>query len=301
MNGNRAKPIRDYVLESESVKILEDTLVDHLTETILSKLASQMKTGVPTMGIPPLDPLRLKPIKVEPNIGNDVFTIYLNDIEIHGLSNLDLQDIRPKLNALKVRIALLFPKLTAKCHFSVNGTMYNVIEVDGEGSGELEYNDVLLRTQLNLLHENNTFQIGSSDPPLVDFSNARIKLSRDDYFNNTSETGIASELGPLLFWVLADHVVQEVDDYLLKYVNNNLLLFKVSKISTQIKTLINLILLTGSRILHTNRNMVFEPKRKPQHPHTVPNGSIQSIAVSESLVQLLIKSSTTCQRQYKII
>lgn len=79
--------------------------MDHLTETILTKLNVQMRTGIPSMSIPPLDPLRMKPIQVEPNIGSDAFTIKLNDIELHGLSDFDLQDLRPKLPALKVQLS----------------------------------------------------------------------------------------------------------------------------------------------------------------------------------------------------
>lgn len=110
----------------------------------------------------------------------------------------------------------------------MNGSVYQVVDVQGEGHAELEYTDVLFRTQLNLIHENQTFQIATSDPPLVDFSGAKINLTKAG--TKGVESGMASELGPLLFWVLADHVVQEVDDYLLKYVNNQMLLFKVKLI-----------------------------------------------------------------------
>lgn len=228
------KPLRDYVLESESVKMLEESFIEHLTETIISKLNSQMRTGVPALSIPPLDPLRLKPVRVEPVIGGDRFTLSLNDIELEGLSDFDIHDLRPKLNALKVRLALLFPKVKANCHFTVNGTVYSVVEVAGEGHAEMEYTDVLFRTQLNLVHENNSFQVATSDPPLVDFAGAKIRLSRPGVGggNETAEAAMSSELSPLLFWILADHVVQEVDQYLLKYVNSNMLLFKVNRLKT---------------------------------------------------------------------
>lgn len=225
------KPLRDYVLESESVKALEESFVEHLTETIISKLNSQMRTGIPALSIPPLDPLRLKPIRVEPTIGGDRFTLSLNDIELEGLSDFDIHDLRPKLNALKVRLALLFPKVKAALHFTVNGSLYgNVVEVAGEGHADLEYTDVLFRTQLNLVHENNSFQVATGDPPLVDFAGAKIRLSRLGVAggsNESVEAASSGELSPLLFWILADHVVQEVDQYLLKYVNSNMLLFKV--------------------------------------------------------------------------
>lgn len=214
-------------METDTIKLLENTFVDHLTDTLLGKLIPQMKSGIPSMGIPPLDPLRLKPIKVEPKIGNDLFTIHLNDIETSGMSNVEIQDLKPKLNALKVRVSLLFPELTTDCQFSVNGSIYKMINVQGEGHAKLIYSDVMFRTQMSLDFTNQTLQIQNSDPPLVDFSTASIKLFQNGNSNVTSEIGMASEFGPLLFWVLADHIVQEVDDYLLKHINTHMLNFKV--------------------------------------------------------------------------
>lgn len=222
------KSLRDYALENEEIKTLEERFMDHFNDIIMSKLAAEIKTGIPSMSIPPMDPLRLNEINVEPRFGNDVFTIKLNNVEVEGLSDVDVQDLKPKLNALKLRLALIFPKMTANCHFQVNGTLYNIIDVKGEGQAKFEYTDVLMRTQLNLVHENKTFKIASSDPPLVDFHTAKILLSNEqDQQNKTGKIGVANELGTLLFWVFADHVVQEIDQYLLKYINTNLLSFKV--------------------------------------------------------------------------
>lgn len=214
------KPIRNYILENESIKNMEDSFTDHLTETIIANLSR----------VSSLDPLKIKTIKVEPIVGNDVFTVHLNDLEIRGLSDVDIQDLRPRLSALKLRIGLLFPQVKINCRYSVNGTAYKVLDVRGNGDAKLEYSDVLLRTQINLAYENNTLQIKNSDPPLVDFGSAQIKLSKHDNndTNLTAKAGDANELGSLLFWILADHIVQEVDDYLLQYINESLRLFKVN-------------------------------------------------------------------------
>lgn len=189
-----------------------------------------MKSGIPAMSIPPMDPLRLNEIKVEPNIANEKFTIHLNNIEVKGLSDLEVQDLRPRLNSLKVRLALLFPKLISTCLFNVNGSIYKLIDVRGEGQARLEYNNVLVRAQLDLAYENRTFKIISSDSPMIDFNTAKIVLTdenKEGLETESTKQVTASELGPLLFWVLADHIVQDIDEYLLKYFNNNLLLFKV--------------------------------------------------------------------------
>lgn len=183
------------------------------------------------MSIPPLDPLRLDRIDLQPTIGGDPFNIMLSDIQIHGISDFQLRELKPKLNALKFRIALMLPKLTANCQYKANGTIYQVFDVMGEGLGELEYTDVLLRTQVNLALENGTLRVTTADPPLVDFHRVKVKLRKSDgqlqSVNEGTGTHVANELGPLLFWMLADHVVEEIDYYVAKYINNALIPFKV--------------------------------------------------------------------------
>lgn len=122
--------------------------------------------GIPSMGIPSLDPLRLGKINLEPTIGGDPFDIILNNISIHGISDFELRELKPKLSALKFRVAVLFSKVTADCHYTVNGSIYQVFDVNGDGIAQLEYHDVLLRTQVNLALDNGTLRITTADPPL---------------------------------------------------------------------------------------------------------------------------------------
>jgi len=230
-NKNNLRPFRDSFMESEATQQLEDSFSQLLNEVIVDRFRSKMKTGIPSMSIPPLDPLRLDRIDLQPTIGGDPFNIMLSGIEIHGISDFQLRELRPKLNALKFRVALMLPKLTANCHYAANGTIYQVFDVTGEGVGELEYTDVMLRTQVNLALENGTFRVTTADPPLVDFHRVKVKLRRSDgqtqTVNDAATTHVANELGPLLFWMLADHVVEEIDFYVAKFVNNALIPFKV--------------------------------------------------------------------------
>jgi len=126
----------------------------------------------------------------------------------------------------------MLPKVTANCRYAANGSIYQVFDVTGEGFGELEYTDVLLRTQVNLALQNGTLRVTTADPPLVDFSRVKVKLRKSDGqsqpLNEGHSASVANELGPLLFWMLADHVVEEIDFYVAKFVNNALIPFKVS-------------------------------------------------------------------------
>lgn len=230
-NKNTLRPLRDTLMESDSTQQLEDSFAQLITDSIVERFKPKMKNGIPSMAIPPLDPLRLERIHLDPTIGGDPFNIVLSDIEIHGLSDLQLRELKPKLNALKFRVAVMVPKFLAKCHYKANGSIYQVFDVSGEGFGELEYTDVLLRTQVNLALENGTLRITTADPPLVDFARVKVKLLKSDgksqTMNEITSASVANELGPLLFWMLADHVVEEIDFYLAKYINNALIPFKV--------------------------------------------------------------------------
>ncbi|XP_054164789.1 uncharacterized protein LOC128962438 [Oppia nitens] len=232
---NQIRPFRDSFMESDSTQQLEDSFTQLLTETIVDRFRSKMKSGIPSMAIPPLDPLRLDRINLEPTIGGDPFNIVLSDLQITGISDFQLRELKPKLNALKFRVALMMPKLTANCQYSANGTVYQVFDVRGEGYGQLEYTDVLLRTQVNLALDNGTFRVTTADPPLVDFHRVKVNLKRldgqpvpaDQSVSEATGAHVAHELGPLLFWMLADHVVEEIDYYVAKYINNALIPFKV--------------------------------------------------------------------------
>lgn len=159
-------------------------------------------------------------------IGGDPFDITLRNIDINGISSFFLKDLTPKLTQLRFRIGMLFPKIVVNSDYHVNGTLYEVLDVFGKGKAVLEYTDVLLRTTVNLELKNGTLRITTADPPLVDFGSTKITLRNADG-RETQVDSVASELGPLLFWMITDHVVEEVDYYVAKYVNDAIKDFKV--------------------------------------------------------------------------
>ena len=216
---------------------LEDSFGELLFDVISEKFKSQLKTGIPELEIPSLDPLKLNELKMQPTIGGDPYDIHLTNLKISGLSNFYLKDLTPKLTQLRFRISLLFPKLIADADYVVNGSIYEVFNVKGRGSATLEYTDVVLRTSVNLELKNGTLKVTTADPPMVDFANTKMMLKSadqpdkqnavDSSLHLMSSTNMASELGPLLFWMLADHVVDEIDYYAAMYVNDQIKNFQV--------------------------------------------------------------------------
>lgn len=212
---------------------LEDSFGELLFNVISEKFKAHLRTGVPELGIPSLDPLKFSDkLKLQPTIGGDPYDIELKNLRISGISNFYLKDLTPKLTQLRFRISLLFPKIIADADYAVNGSIYEVFDVRGAGLATLEYTDVLLRTTVNLELKNGTLRITTADPPMVDFANTKINLKSGDDRSNQVDSSLtsnnmASELGPLLFWMLADHVVDECDYYAALYVNDAIKSFSV--------------------------------------------------------------------------
>ncbi|KAI1292889.1 hypothetical protein HDE_06770 [Halotydeus destructor] len=220
-------------LPSNETASLEDNFSELLFDVISEKFKSKVRTGVPEMDIPSMDPLTMSRINLKPMIGGDDFDVKLKNVRVAGLSTFYLKDLTPKLAQLRFRISLLFPKITIDCQYAVNGSIYDVFDLHGTGTSSLEYNDVLVRTTVYLELNNGTLRITTADPPMVDFASTRITFKNSDGRENTVEQGhstaqnMASELGPLLFWMLADHVVEEVDFFAAKFVNDAIKNFQV--------------------------------------------------------------------------
>lgn len=212
---------------------LEDSFGELLFNVISEKFKAHLRTGVPELGIPSLDPLKFsEKLNLQPSIGGDPYDIELRNLRISGISNFYLKDLTPKLTQLRFRISLLFPKIIADADYVVNGSIYEVFDVKGAGVASLEYTDVVLRTTVNLELKNGTLRITTADPPMVDFANTKINLKAGDARTNQVDSAVthnnmASELGPLLFWMLADHVVDECDYYAATYVNDAIKSFAV--------------------------------------------------------------------------
>ncbi|XP_015788600.1 uncharacterized protein LOC107365581 [Tetranychus urticae] len=206
---------------------LEETFEEHLYNSLGDQLRANLKTGLSDLDIPSVDPYRVDKIHFEPLISGDPFVIYLKNFRLTGLSNFMVRELSSKLSELRFKIGLLFPKLEAECQYAVNGTLYSVLDVHGSGIGTLEYTDVLVRTTVNLDLTNGTLSLSSADPPFVDFSKSTISLKSVDGRMNLPSNSISGEVGPVLFWMLADELVQSLQPHASAYINSVVKKFSV--------------------------------------------------------------------------
>ncbi|XP_074594520.1 uncharacterized protein LOC141849904 [Brevipalpus obovatus] len=219
---------RTYPNNGATNQSLEDSFEELLYETLGDHLRAQLRAvGLPEHGIPPIDPLHMERIHMEPLIGGDPFHIQLKNLRIGGLSNYQVREVSSKLSELRFKIALMFPKIEADCQYAVNGTMYEVLDIQGTGTAIMEYTDVLVRTTVNLDLINGTLNVASADAPYVDFSRSEIILKSSDGRTSLPSNSLSGELGPVLFWMLADEVVSNLSKYAYVYVNTTVKSFRI--------------------------------------------------------------------------
>ncbi|RWS29948.1 hypothetical protein B4U80_05134 [Leptotrombidium deliense] len=208
---------------------LEDAFSELMFDAITNKLKDQIKTGVESEieRKAPLDPLKLERIHLTPTIGGHPFDITLKNLRVRGMSSFTLRDLTPKLSELRFRVSVIFPSLIAECHYAVNSTVYDVFDLHGTGFGSMQFEDVLMRTSVNMESSNGSLRIISADPPYVDFARSMITLKGSDGRVSSALSTHTNELSPILFWMLADQVVDEMDSFVGNYLNDAIKEFKL--------------------------------------------------------------------------
>lgn len=202
---------------------LEDAFEELIFESIGEQLRAKLKTsGLPEMNIPRIDPLQMNRLQLEPLIGGDPFRIQLKNLKVNGLSNYLVREVTSKLSELRFKVALMFPKIEGECQYAVNGTLYEVLDVHGTGTALMEYTHVMVRTTVNMDLNNGSLSIASADPPYVDFSRSDIVLKSSDGRTSVPANSFSGELGPILFWMLADEVVGNLSRYTTVYLNETI-------------------------------------------------------------------------------
>ncbi|KFM81981.1 hypothetical protein X975_04980, partial [Stegodyphus mimosarum] len=191
----------------------------------MQNLSVVMKTGMDEPLGEILDPVRLDDMQLQPLVAGEVFDVKMRQITVGGLSDYRVTQLESQLAESRIKIGIHYPKLYANCLFAANGTMYEIFKVTGRGNATIIFNEVHARTVMYLTKDNGVLQVASADQPYVDFSSAEI-LFRDEDAAEGAEPikaeSVATQLGPLYFWVLTANAVDKIDYPLALYFNKAL-------------------------------------------------------------------------------
>ncbi|XP_069702792.1 protein takeout-like [Periplaneta americana] len=98
---------------------------------------TQMKEGIPELGLMPLDPLVISNIKVEEGVGRPVtMSLNLKNATLHGLGNIDLSAVRADLDNRKLEFEASVPETHIDADYTMNGR-FLVLPMNGEGKCSL--------------------------------------------------------------------------------------------------------------------------------------------------------------------
>lgn len=223
-------PFQSQMSEEERLQKADQALNEFFTD-VLQNLSVKMKTGMDEPLGEVLDPVRLDDMQLQPLVAGEVYDVKMRKITVGGLSDYRITQLESQLAESRIKIGIHYPKLYANCLFAANGTTYEIFKVTGRGNATIIFNEVHARTVMYLTKDNGVLQVTSADQPYVDFSSAEI-LFRDEDASEDSEPvkaeSVATQLGPLYFWVLTANAVDKIDYPLALYFNNALKEFPLS-------------------------------------------------------------------------
>lgn len=206
-----------------------DVALEHHFRHVLDQMRTAMKCGM--YDGEALDPLKLEDMKLKPIVAGEVFDVSMQNITLSGLSEYRITQLESQIRESRMKLGLHYRKITANCMFNANGTIYDIFSVRGTGNATLVYNEVHAWTIIYFTRENGTLQILSADQPYVDFSSATItfKGSNEDG-EEVRADNVATQLGPLYFWILTASAVEKVDYPLVLYLNDAMSKFVLPEI-----------------------------------------------------------------------
>lgn len=189
----------------------------------LNRLPEILTKGDPRLNIPILDPLKLEDQIVKPTVSGESFDVHLRNIWISPLSSFRIRELVSEVRESRIRLALYFPKLVTNCAIETNGTLFDIFTIHGKGNATIQFHEVHARTMIYLTREDNKLKVIMADQPFVDFSTSTVKFhGMERESKKIVSTTVASQFGPLFFWMFSTNVVEILDYYLDKYINDAL-------------------------------------------------------------------------------
>merc|ERR1711973_641035 len=172
-------------------KALRDPAVDEYIAAILELLKTQMPTGIPDLGIPPLDPFEVPHFDIDP---------------------IDIDDPVP------VKLNITIADLRGDATYSLDGTALGIFPIYGDGPVYLELYGVTLHAKAAVLVNADGFVEITEMDIAADFTDIAVHLDNLVGGGNFGETinNILNLLGPMIWDLVKGYLFPFLDEILLK-------------------------------------------------------------------------------------
>jgi len=117
------------------LKPLDNSVSDYII-MVLENLREKMISGIPSIGVPVLDPLTIGGLGLDiPTSQILEITGFFDDMTLSGLSDFEIVDVVADILTFTAKINLTIPALTLQGNYDLNGTaLFDILPVFGEGA-----------------------------------------------------------------------------------------------------------------------------------------------------------------------
>jgi len=210
----------------------KDESINNYIRAILQNLKGQMKTGIPEMKVPVLDPLSIPTINENIREGVANVKILVDQLKIEGLSKFETQMVDADMQSLRISLSLFVPLLTGKASYDLDGKIFNIIPLYGKGGANVQVVDLTATGSAALsVTADGHLQMGEFSLD-IGFGGVFVNLENILGGGNLGQVvnGLINLLGKRLFDIFRPVIKKELSKVILVEINKALSKVKLSDI-----------------------------------------------------------------------
>ncbi|KFM82826.1 hypothetical protein X975_20307, partial [Stegodyphus mimosarum] len=121
------------VSDKNSLHVEPDPDLENYLREALENFREQMKSGIPSIKMPVLDPLHLQNLDINVYENLATMTLKIKELTVSCLSLFNVSNLQPNLEEFFLRINLSLPEIYVKGHYNVNGRLLKIFPIYGQG------------------------------------------------------------------------------------------------------------------------------------------------------------------------
>jgi len=208
----------------------DDSLNNYILAT-LENFREQMPTGIPEFGLPAMDPLKIGDQSISHSDSKVQVDLKLNNPTVINLSKFKVNSLNTDLINLRFRIELGFPSIVATSNYDLKGKAFRILPIFGNGGAQITANNLKIVTTAAISMVNSKFQLSSFNH---DLSYGSINVNLQNLVGGGSlgevVNGLLNIFGPKLFDMKKADIQRELDQIIIKEINNKLKDFDISSL-----------------------------------------------------------------------
>jgi len=208
----------------------DDSLNKYILAT-LENFRESMPTGIPALGLPPMDPLEVGDQAISHSDSKVQVDFKITNPTVVNLSKFKVNSLNTDLINLKLQISLGFPSIIATAVYDLKGKAFSILPIFGNGNARFTANDLKIDTTASISLIDHKFQLTSFQHDLS-FSSINLNLENlvgggalGDVIN-----GLLNYFGPKLFEMKKADIQRALDQIIIKEINSKLRDFDISSL-----------------------------------------------------------------------